>query len=119
MDFDRRDPWEAAEAKPGREGGRTTVAGAGVMLGIVARRAVLRIIGGVAKARDAHEHRDEDEVDFAIVGTGAGGGTLACRLAEQGFSVVARCGRGGDARDRRPACRASDYRRRCQGQGCA
>ena len=34
-------------------------------------------------------HRDEDEVDFAIVGTGAGGGTLACMLAEAGFSVVA------------------------------
>ena len=33
--------------------------------------------------------RDEDEVDFAIVGTGAGGGTLACKLAEKGFSVVA------------------------------
>ncbi|HZR60708.1 MAG TPA: GMC family oxidoreductase [Xanthobacteraceae bacterium] len=33
---------------------------------------------------------DEDEaVDFAIVGTGAGGGTLACKLAEYGFSVVA------------------------------
>ncbi len=29
------------------------------------------------------------EVDFAIVGTGAGGGTLAARLAEMGFSVVA------------------------------
>ncbi len=35
------------------------------------------------------EYRDEDEVDFAIVGTGAGGGTLACKLAEAGFSVVA------------------------------
>ncbi|HTV88910.1 MAG TPA: GMC family oxidoreductase [Stellaceae bacterium] len=32
--------------------------------------------------------RDEDEVDFAIIGTGAGGGTLACRLAEAGFSVI-------------------------------
>jgi hypothetical protein len=32
---------------------------------------------------------DEDEVDFAIVGTGAGGGTLACKLAEAGFTVVA------------------------------
>ncbi len=32
---------------------------------------------------------DESEaVDFLIVGTGAGGGTLACRLAEAGFSVV-------------------------------
>ena len=30
-----------------------------------------------------------EPVDFAIVGTGAGGGTLACRLAEAGFSVVA------------------------------
>ena len=32
---------------------------------------------------------DRQEVDFAIVGTGAGGGTLACRLAEAGFTVVA------------------------------
>ncbi|WP_113893211.1 GMC family oxidoreductase [Roseiarcus fermentans] len=32
---------------------------------------------------------DDDEVDFAIVGTGAGGGALACKLAEYGFSVVA------------------------------
>ena len=32
---------------------------------------------------------DNEEVDFAIVGTGAGGGTLACKLAEAGFSVVA------------------------------
>ena len=35
------------------------------------------------------EHRDADEVDFAIVGTGAGGATLAAKLAEAGFSVVA------------------------------
>jgi len=33
--------------------------------------------------------RDEDPVDFAIVGTGAGGATLAAKLAEAGFSVVA------------------------------
>jgi choline dehydrogenase-like flavoprotein len=32
---------------------------------------------------------DDEEIDFAIVGTGAGGATLACRLAEQGFRVVA------------------------------
>lgn len=31
----------------------------------------------------------EEEVDFVIIGTGAGGGTLACKLAEAGFSVVA------------------------------
>jgi len=35
------------------------------------------------------EHSDNEPVDFAIVGTGAGGGTLACKLAEAGFSVVA------------------------------
>src|SRR4051794_37444073 len=35
------------------------------------------------------EYRDDETVDFAIVGTGAGGGTLACILAEAGFSVVA------------------------------
>lgn len=34
-------------------------------------------------------YRDEDEVDFAIVGTGCGGGVLAAKLAEAGFSVVA------------------------------
>ena len=34
-------------------------------------------------------YQDSDEVDFAIVGTGAGGGTLAAKLAEAGFSVVA------------------------------
>jgi choline dehydrogenase-like flavoprotein len=35
------------------------------------------------------EYPSDEEVDFAIVGTGAGGGTLACRLAELGFKVVA------------------------------
>lgn len=35
------------------------------------------------------EYRHTDEVDFVIVGTGAGGGTLSARLAELGFSVVA------------------------------
>ncbi len=34
-------------------------------------------------------YSDDEQVDFAIVGTGAGGGTLACKLAEYGFSVVA------------------------------
>lgn len=42
--------------------------------------------GGVVPMR----HYGEDQVvDFAIVGTGAGGGTLAARLSELGFSVVA------------------------------
>ena len=35
------------------------------------------------------QHREDEAVDFVIVGTGAGGGTLAARLAEKGFSVVA------------------------------
>ena len=34
------------------------------------------------------EYSDSTMVDFVIIGTGAGGGTLACRLAEAGFSVV-------------------------------
>jgi choline dehydrogenase-like flavoprotein len=43
-------------------------------------------VGGWVAMR---EYAESDTVDFAIVGTGAGGGTLACRLAEAGFSVVA------------------------------
>ncbi len=35
------------------------------------------------------EYRLDDEVDFLIIGTGAGGGTLAGKLAEHGFSVIA------------------------------
>ncbi len=35
------------------------------------------------------QYPEDEAVDFAIVGTGAGGGTLACKLAEYGFSVVA------------------------------
>ena len=35
------------------------------------------------------EYPLNEPVDFAIVGTGAGGATLACKLAEYGFSVVA------------------------------
>ena len=35
------------------------------------------------------EYPRDEAVDFVIVGTGAGGGTLACQLARKGFSVVA------------------------------
>ncbi len=38
---------------------------------------------------DMREYRPQDEVDFCIVGTGAGGGVMAQRLARYGFSVVA------------------------------
>jgi choline dehydrogenase-like flavoprotein len=34
------------------------------------------------------EYGDDEQVDFCIVGAGAGGATLACKLAEAGFSVV-------------------------------
>jgi choline dehydrogenase-like flavoprotein len=35
------------------------------------------------------QYSETEEVDFVVVGTGAGGGTLSCRLAEAGFTVVA------------------------------
>jgi choline dehydrogenase-like flavoprotein len=35
------------------------------------------------------EYPENQAVDFVIVGTGAGGGTLAARLSEMGFSVIA------------------------------
>lgn len=38
---------------------------------------------------EMREYRPREEVDFCIVGTGAGGGVLAQRLATFGFSVVA------------------------------
>ncbi len=34
------------------------------------------------------EHADDDEVDFVVVGTGAGGGPLIAGLAQAGFSVI-------------------------------
>ena len=39
--------------------------------------------------RPMREYRNDEEVDFVIIGTGAGGGTLSARLAEKGFGVVA------------------------------
>jgi choline dehydrogenase-like flavoprotein len=110
MNFDRRDPWEAAQARPGREDEARRE-----NLGI--KDAVTNRLPGRARApapgsadeagrprasggrapdvfRPAawvpmREYSLDEPVDFVIVGTGAGGGTLACRLAEQGFSVVA------------------------------
>ncbi len=43
-------------------------------------------VGGWTPMR---EYNEDEEVDFVIVGTGAGGGTLAAKLSEYGFSVVA------------------------------
>jgi choline dehydrogenase-like flavoprotein len=43
-------------------------------------------VGGWTPMR---QYSEDEAVDFVIVGAGAGGGTLACKLAEYGFSVVA------------------------------
>jgi choline dehydrogenase-like flavoprotein len=113
MDYDRRDPWEAAEAKPGRE---EQAYRANRRLAVTAQRRMQRRgkhapahrpaaddAAGTARATGGRapdvfrpggwvpmrEYALDEPVDFAIVGTGAGGGTLACRLAEHGFSVVA------------------------------
>ncbi|HEX3422729.1 MAG TPA: GMC family oxidoreductase [Sphingomicrobium sp.] len=42
-----------------------------------------------AKWVSMRAYDEAEDVDFAIIGTGAGGGTLACKLAEAGFSVIA------------------------------
>jgi choline dehydrogenase-like flavoprotein len=113
MNFDRRDPWEAAEAHPGRErqayrenlrigaaatthrphfersrasGGHSASNEAPTPRAIGGRAPDVLRVGGSVPMR---EYTLDEPVDFAIVGTGAGGGTLACRLAEHGFSVVA------------------------------
>ena len=43
---------------------------------------------GINGERVAMRDRSREEVDFCIVGAGAGGGTLGAKLAEAGFSVV-------------------------------
>jgi choline dehydrogenase-like flavoprotein len=113
MDYDRRDPWEAAQARPGREeeARRQNLAIATAVTNRVpaAKRDsaaqpgeapddAMRPRAIAGRAPDVfrpgawvpmREHSLDEPVDFVIVGTGAGGGTLACRLAEHGFSVVA------------------------------
>lgn len=110
MNFDRRDPWEASEARPGRENRafrenlRIFETNAQALRhesrapesDRPAAEDSPRAVGGRAPNVfrsggwvPMREYPLDEPVDFVIVGTGAGGGTLACRLAEHGFSVVA------------------------------
>jgi len=43
---------------------------------------------GIPGAATMHRYRDDEEVDMVIVGAGAGGSTLAQRLARQGWRIV-------------------------------
>jgi choline dehydrogenase-like flavoprotein len=65
---------------------RVAVSNGGVPRAIDGRAPDVFRSGGWVPMRS---YRDHDEVDFAIVGTGAGGGTLAYKLASAGFRVVA------------------------------
>ena len=92
INFDRRDP-VGSRRSAARHGGRGA---AGERPCRMIREHTPRAIDG--RAPDVfsagglvpmRQYADDEAVDFAIVGTGAGGGTLACKLAEYGFSVVA------------------------------
>ena len=48
----------------------------------------VRISSDWVLSTDMREYKPGEEVDFCIIGTGAGGGVLAQRLAHYGFSVV-------------------------------
>ena len=92
MDFNERDPWEAAEVKNGdielQREGKISVS----VDPFEAPRAADGRAPDVFRPGawvPMRQYRDSDTIDFVIVGTGAGGGTLACKLAEYGFSVVA------------------------------
>ena len=93
MGFDARDPWEAAEAV--RNGDIDAAIEEESPCRMIRRksRAPEMAARPMSSAPAAGSRcgciGDDEAVDFAIVGTGAGGGTLACRLAEAGFSVVA------------------------------
>lgn len=103
MDFDRRDAWEAAEAKPGREqdalrdnrrvrSGKwraTTRADDDPMRSPRAMHGRAPAVFRPGAWMPMREYAEGEEVEFAIVGTGVGGGTLACKLAEADLSVVA------------------------------
>src|SRR5579872_2865517 len=83
----RGKPPKRAPAKRQRRGGRTTVSPDPFAAPRAANGRAPDVFrrGGWVPMRQFGEN---EMVDFAIVGSGAGGGTLACRLAEMGFSVI-------------------------------
>ena len=88
MDFDERDPWEAAEAKHGDVEARATEEPPCRMIRWRRRApqtAARRTCSGPAPGCRCAQYGEDEAVDFVIVGTGAGGGTLACKLAEAAF----------------------------------
>ena len=93
MDFDRRDPWEAAEARPGMEDeARAGERSCRTILQHHPRAIDGRAPGRVSGRRlvaDAPICRRRRRSISSSSAPGAGGGTLACKLAEYGFSVVA------------------------------
>jgi choline dehydrogenase len=54
------------------------------------RRDLLKaaLVAGLARGSEASQGAASGDPDYVVVGSGAGGGTVAARLAEEGFSVL-------------------------------
>ena len=56
----------------------------------LSRRDLLKaaLVAGLARGSDASQGEASGDPDYVVVGSGAGGGTVAARLAAEGFSVL-------------------------------